>query len=410
MSRFALTARVRLALLFSGLFAVAGFVLVGLTYLLVASNVKATDISTPADSQRFLKTCAGLGANGAPVDPTLKMKCGSLLSHSTAAAAAAQRAEMLQTLAVDALLVLAVLTVAAGFAGWVIAGRILRPVRRITEAARAAGEGDLTARLALGGPRDEIRELADTFDTMLDKLEAAFTAQRRFIANASHELRTPLTVIRTRVDVALAKHGASTADLERMGRDVRAETERAGDLVEALLTLSRTDAASHRQEPVRLADLARRVLERTDAPGIRSSLTGGPGDVIGDPDLLERLIGNLIDNAVRYNVPGGVVEVAIEEDHDRVDLRVRNTGPVIPPEEVARLLEPFTRLNDRTGDGFGLGLSIVAAIARAHDATLHVLAPPFGGLDVVVGFERPGDGAAASDAGEAEAGKSLERV
>lgn len=394
-----MTARMKLALLFSGLFALAGFVLIGLTYLLVAANVKTTDISTPADSQQFLKTCAGLGADGAPVDPTLKMKCGTLLSHSTAAAAAAQRAEMLQTLAVDASIVLAVLTVAAGFAGWFVAGRILRPVRRITEAARTAGEGDLTARLALGGPRDEIRELADTFDGMLDKLEAAFDAQRRFIANASHELRTPLTVIRTRVDVALAKPDVSAADLRRMGQDVRAETEHADDLVEALLTLTRTGAASHRQEPVRLGELTRRVAERTSAPGLDLSIAGAPGDVIGDPGLLERLIANLIDNAVRYNLPGGAVTVELEDHAEDVVFRIRNTGPVIPPEEVERLLEPFTRLNDRTGDGFGLGLSIVAAIARAHDATLRVLAPPDGGLDVTAVFARPEGQADAEDDG-----------
>lgn len=383
-----MTARMKLALLFSGLFAVAGFVLVALTYVLVASNVKSTDISTPADSKSFLKTCAELGANGAPVDPTLKMKCGSLLSHSTAAAAAAQRADMLQTLAVDALLVLAVLTVAAGFAGWFVAGRILRPVRRVTEAARAAGDGDLTARLALGGPRDEIRELADTFDGMLDKLEEAFAAQRRFIANASHELRTPLTVIRTRVDVALAKPEASIADLQRMGEDVRAETEHAGDLVEALLTLSRSDFGPHREERIQLAELTRRVVDRTTAPGITVSLTGDPGDVTGDPDLLERLIGNLVDNAVRYNAPDGAVTITITESDEHTVFRIQNTGPVIPQEEVARLLQPFTRLNDRVGEGFGLGLSIVATIARAHDATLDVLGSPEGGLDVTIAFDR----------------------
>ena len=388
MTRVFATARGRLALLFMALFAASGAALVALTYVLVAANVKATDINTHADNAQFLKTCASLGANGAPLDANLKQKCAALLSHNSQALAVSQRADMLQTLAVAAIIALIVLTAVSGVVGWLIAGRILRPLQRITAAARAAGDGDLSGRLALTGPRDELRELADTFDDMLEKLETAFVAQKRFIANASHELRTPLTVIRTTVDVVLGKPSASTDELRRMGEDVRAETEHAGALIDALLTLTRSDGMLQGAEPIELGEVARHVAERLGSDAVTLTVTAAPGAVEGDPSLLQRLVANLVDNAVRYNVPDGTVELTVSTEAESVSVRVVNTGPVVPASELARLFEPFTRLNDRTGDGFGLGLSIVDSIARAHGASVDAVAPESGGLDITVTFPR----------------------
>jgi signal transduction histidine kinase len=404
MRRVFSTARMRLALVFMGLFAVAGAALVALTYFLVAANVRASDVTLPPNYEQFVKTCTKLGAGGAPVDANLKAKCQILLSHSSAAFAAVQRADMLQTLATDALIALAVLTVVSGLVGWFVAGRILRPVSRITAAARAAGEGDLSARLALRGPHDELRELADTFDGMLDRLEAAFSAQKRFIANASHELRTPLTVIRTTVDVVLARSSASVGDLRRMGEDVRAETQHADALIDALLTLTRSDGIVQNTEAVPVGDLTRQVVDGLRTDDVSIDVTTSPGVVDGDPSLIERLVGNLVDNAIRYSGHGGTVAVSVSGDGEQVVLRVTNGGGTVPPDQLERLFQPFTRLDDRTGEGFGLGLSIVQSIAHAHGATVDALAPETGGLDVTVTFPRSPEPVAAESGSAASAG------
>jgi len=384
------TARGRLALVFMGLFAASGLVLLALTYALVAANVKAVDLNTPANDAQFRKTCEGLATGSTPVDANLKLKCATLLSHNSQALAAAQRADMLESLALAAVVALVVLTAVSGVVGWLVAGRILRPVSRITAAARAAGDGDLSARLALTGPRDELRELADTFDDMLDRLQAAFVAQQRFIANASHELRTPLTVIRTTVDVALAKPTPTAAEFRRAGDEIRAETDRAGELIDALLTLTRSEGIVVSTRPVALGDLARDVAERAHRGGVRIEIATEEGVVLGDAALLERLIGNLVENALLYNRPDGEVAVTVTGEGEEVVLRVTNTGPPVPADEVDRLFEPFARLNDRTGDGFGLGLSIVRSVALAHGGTVTALAPASGGLEVTVRFARAG--------------------
>jgi signal transduction histidine kinase len=276
-------------------------------------------------------------------------------------------------------------TVLAALAGWLVAGRVLRPVHRITAAARAASEHNLSGRVALTGPRDELRELADTFDDMLTRLDAAFGSQRRFIANASHELRTPLTVMRTTIDVVLAKPAPTPAELTAMAEDVRAAADHAEALIEALLTLARNERGLTVREPADLATVAEDVLDTADLDGLllRTSLT--PAATSGDPVLLERLVANLVDNAVRYNVPGGEVTVLTSTVDSQAQLVVANTGPVIEPATVAGLFEPFRRLHDRTAtDGVGLGLAIVASITAVHAGTVTATALPGGGLEVTV--------------------------
>jgi len=280
---------------------------------------------------------------------------------------------------------LAVVLILAVLAGWLVAGRMLRPVHRITETARAASRHNLGARIALTGPRDEMRELADTFDEMLARLQTTFESQERFIANASHELRTPLTVMRASVDVALAKPAPTNAELRRMAQDVRVAVDDAEELIEALLTLARNERGLTVYEEVDLTTVVEDALDSIDAAdrhphtSLRSAVT------FGDPLLLERLVANLVDNAVRYNVPGGQVWVETSTVDGWPTVLVTNTGPVIAPTAVNDLFKPFHRLHDRTtADGFGLGLAIVASIAAMHHGTVTAHPRPGGGLQVTL--------------------------
>ena len=269
--------------------------------------------------------------------------------------------------------------------GWTMAGRVLRPLQRITATAKRVSQDNLDERIALEGPRDELKELADTFDGMLERLSGAFASQRRFVANASHELRTPLTVIRTELDVTLADPHATNADLRAMGETVRDATLATERLIQALLTLARSEGGVTRRDPVDLADCARTAVAQagTEASArdldIRPALD--PAPVRGDRRLLERLVANLVENAVRHNVDGGTVEVRTATAAGRSTVEVRNDGPAVPPDAVASLLEPFQRL-DRSarGDGVGLGLSIVRSVADAHGGSVELHARPSGGL------------------------------
>ncbi|MFL6125547.1 sensor histidine kinase, partial [Actinophytocola sp.] len=301
----------------------------------------------------------------------------------------ALRSDALRTLVVGSLLALAVLVPLSMLAGWLVARRALRPVGAITAAARRASEHQLGERLALPGRRDEITELADTFDDMLARLEHAFDAQRRFVANASHELRTPLAVARTAIDVTLAKPERSPEQLERMAADVNGAMSRAEQLVDGLLTLTRSQHLAIAAEPADLATAAQDALDGTADRGltVRADLTAAP--TLGDRALIERLAVNLIDNAVRHNGPGGWLSVHTGLFAGRAVLTVANSGAVLPPPVVAALFEPFHRANGRarsSEQGLGLGLSIVRAVADAHRATLTAAARPEGGLVVTVSF------------------------
>jgi signal transduction histidine kinase len=274
--------------------------------------------------------------------------------------------------------------------GWIVAGRALRPVHAITAAARRASEENLGERIALAGPDDELKELADTFDAMLARLDAAFASQLRFVADASHELRTPLTVMRTAIDVTLAKPDHTLAQLESMAIEVRSAVDRAEALIEALLTLARSDRGSGPRERLDVAVLAEDALDAA-APAIRARPVTVeaallPGLALGDPVLVERLVTNLVDNAVRHNVPDGWVQVATGTRGGMAFIEVANGGEPIPAEAVPLLFEPFRRLSDRAGppDGTGLGLSIVRSVALAHRGQLTARSRPAGGLEVSV--------------------------
>ncbi|HEU0238660.1 MAG TPA: ATP-binding protein [Micromonosporaceae bacterium] len=390
MTRF-LSARTRLTLLYTSLFAAGGGALVSVTYLLVAHALRGTTTTTPPQQlSEAIATCVA-AAQGAGSDSvaSAERKCSEVYASGVQAGVSAQRTTTLNHLLAYSLLGLACVILLAAVVGWIVAGRILRPVRRITAAARTASEQNLSQRLALQGPRDELRELADTFDLMLGRLDRAFTSQRQFIANASHELRTPLTVMRTATDVVLAKPEPSRDELLSMTVEVRQATQRAGRLIDALLMLARNEQARALTDPLDLAAVAEDALDGRTADGITTITNLGKAPVTGDAVLLEGLVNNLLDNAERYNTTGGTIEVSTTAHGTTSVLRVVNTGTVIAADKVDHLFLPFTRLDDRVRhEGFGLGLALVSSIASVHGGTVDAVAVPTGGLDISVRLPR----------------------
>jgi signal transduction histidine kinase len=281
--------------------------------------------------------------------------------------------------------------VAAALLAWTFTGRMLRPLREVTGTARRLSAESLGERIALRGPRDEVAELADTFDAMLDRLQATFSAQRQFVANASHELRTPLSVIRTELDVTLSDPDADIEELRRMAGVVREANMRAAQLVEALLLLASTDGLGIGVvEPVDLSGAVASAWQPVADEAGRRRLTmvfhDLPAPVAGDPALLERVAGNLLENAVRHNVDGGWIEVWTGATPEWASLRVSSSGAGVDPERANELFESFRRGGvDRTAHtGTGLGLSIVRAVVLAHRGTVSAEAVPGGGLTVTV--------------------------
>jgi signal transduction histidine kinase len=294
----------------------------------------------------------------------------------------------LHRLLIEYLLALGVMTMIAVGTGWLLAGRALRPLRDITATARRVSGENLGERIALSGPADELKELADTFDRMLARLDGAFASRRHFVANASHELRTPLAIMRTEVDVALADPDASDADLRAMGEAVRETIDRCEQLIESLLMLARSEAASGRDdEQVDLASLAADCITdltaRAEDADVHIRVDLDPSWTRGEPALLERMIGNLIENGVQHNERGGFLDVSTGVDRGRAVVRVANGGQRIGADAVESLTEPFRRLRG-SYDGFGLGLSIVRSVVDVHEGTLELNAPASGGLEVLI--------------------------
>jgi signal transduction histidine kinase len=290
---------------------------------------------------------------------------------------------------------LAVIAVAAAAIGWMIAGRVLRPLSTITAAARHIAASSLHERLALGGPDDELKELADTLDSLLARLEGSFDAERRFAANASHELRTPITRERALLQVTLADPAATVGTWQAVSRELLASNAEQERLIEALLTLAGGEAGPVEPERASLADIAGQALTAArpavSGRGLHVRAALEPAAIDGDPVLVQQLVANLIDNAVRHNVPGGDILISTATSDAGPVLSVANSGPVIAPGEVDRLFQPFQRLGPRPArDGHGLGLSIVRAIAASHGAAIGARALPEGGLAVDVTFPPAG--------------------
>ena len=437
------TVRLRLAALYAALFLASGAGLLTITYLLVAHQLPTQTLVAVGSGGGGLvrlpagasvaggSTASGSGGasnsgapgealsvpGGAELCTTSGTSPGTLSGTSQASRCeldvrsgiAAEHHSDLDNLLIGSWVALAVMTVGALGLGWLMAGRVLRPLRTITWTARNISASNLHQRLALTGPDDELKELGDTFDGLLTRLEASFEAQRQFVANASHELRTPLARQRTLVEVALADPAPTAAALRAVCERVLAAGEQQERLIEALLTLARSQRGLSRLDRVDLAAVTSEaaLARQREAAGqhLQVTLIGCGGDasgsalLAGDARLTERLVANLIDNAVRHNVEGGWITVRVGEEYGQAVVAVANSGPVVPAGEVARLFAPFQRLgasrhangsgaarHAQRRDGHGLGLSIVSAIAAAHGADLHAQALPGGGLDVRVKF------------------------
>ncbi len=369
------TIRLRLTVLYGLVFLITGAVLLTIGYLLVRHNIGGVG---------FRRNFEGI-----TLPPELLPRFGATPRDFALAREVHDQlvSDALHRLLIEYLFALGLMTMVSVGAGWLLAGRALRPLREITATARRVSGENLGERIGLTGPADELKELADTFDGMLARLDAAFGSQRHFVANASHELRTPLAIMRTEVDVALADPDASAEELRRMGEAVRETVDRCERLIESLLMLARSEAATGRDEPVDLsalaADCITDLMARSQDAGVRVVDGLEPAWVRGEPGLLERMIANLLDNAIRHNEPGGFVEVFTRTRARRVELVVRNGGPRIDPADAATLTEPFRRL-DRSYGGFGLGLSIVRSVAQVHGGTVELTAPQSGGLEVRV--------------------------
>jgi signal transduction histidine kinase len=372
------TIRVRLTLLYAGAFFLAGAILVTLMYLYVGLSLDH-QLSGRAASTEQLRSHE--------VPPGLVDQLRSQFNQD--------RDNTRRTMLVASLVALGIVGVAAGGFGWLLAGRALRPLQDITATARRVADRSLHQRIALHGPDDEIKDLADTFDAMLERLDRAFDSQRRFVANASHELRTPLAINRTLIEVALDNPHASES-LRQLGTALLAVNQRHERLIDGLLTLASSEERLTTQSPVDLAEIVRHVASESHATaqqaGVELRTALAPAPVAGDPALLERLAQNLIDNAIRYNLAeGGWVAVTSGLDDGTAQLTVENPGLTVPTYEIPGLFEPFRRLASThrraalSGDhGAGLGLSIVRSVAHAHGGDVHATSRPDGGLTMQV--------------------------
>jgi signal transduction histidine kinase len=376
------TVRLRLTALYGGLFLLSGAGLLTITITIVLAS------GWPPSSGTYQAIGVGRPAHGGPPPGGSAARVHQIEAQAAAQAAHQHAAAVSQLLASSAV-ALAAMTVASVALGWVVAGRVLRPLRTMTAAAQQICEDNLSERLAVTGPEDELKDLADTIDGLLARLQAAFDAQRQFVANASHELRTPLTLTRTLLQMTLTDPRPTLNGFRATCEDVLAAGDQQEQLIEALLTLARSQRGLDRREQADLAAITRNVL-RAFGPaaaerGVAVSASIDEAPVLGDPRLLQRMAANLIDNAIRHNVPGGKLRVRVAASGGQATLTITNTGPVIPASQASRLLQPFQRLAPgRPADGecLGLGLSIVAAIAKAHGAALAVRPRSGGGLEV----------------------------
>jgi signal transduction histidine kinase len=365
------TVRWRLTLLYGVLFPICGAALLAITYYLFANFA----ISPPKPE---------LGSGGQAAYAT-SVKVATALAH--------QRSIGLHRLKVWSGIALAIMALVSCVLGWVVAGRILAPLRTITATTERISDTNLHERLAMPGPRDELRLLADTIDRLLGRLDAAFEAQRRFVANASHELRTPLAMMRTTLDVAIAKPGGVPTQTRELDAELRVDLNHADRLLESFLTLARAQDGQldeRRQtalEPVISAALIAQA-EQIAAKRLTVETRLADVHVAGSATLLGRMIENVIENAVRHNQPGGSIELTLAPSTgQRARVTIASSGPMLDQDAVALLAEPFKRLSqERIGsqNGHGLGLSIVAAIAAAHDGSLDLYARAEGGLRVQI--------------------------
>ena len=376
------TVRLRLTALYGGLLLACG------TGLLAITNILARSLPGPVLHIPATQPRPAFGARpshtAAPAVAYLQQAAAQEVHQHTAA---------LNQLLVVSVIALGIMAIASAGLGWLVAGRVLRPLRAMTAATRTISEDNLHQRLAVPGPGDELKDLGDTIDRLLERLQAAFDAQRNFVASASHELRTPLTLTRTLLQMALTDPHPTLASYRSTCQDLLEASDQQEQLIEALLTLARSQRGLDHREPLDLATITASVLRahqpQAAARGltVRAGIT--PAPVLGDERLLQRLVANLIDNAISHNTPRGQISIQVTDDGEHPSLTITNTGPAIPPGQVTRLLQPFQRLSATRfagSEGLGLGLPIVAAITKAHHATLTINPGRRGGLDIGIRF------------------------
>ncbi|MFC8825468.1 sensor histidine kinase [Streptomyces sp. NPDC057137] len=404
-----LTIRVRLTLVYGGLFLVAGVALLGVTYALVHQQLPRSQdtVSGPVGGAPEGRGVGDAGPSSAPSAAPSSAAPSSGSSSGERALPEGDSVNRTYSLdgvtpddTLDAVLTqgavaLAVIAALATLLGWLIAGRLLQPLHRMTETARRIAEAPaadrgLHERIALEGPQDEVKRLADTFDVMLERIDHAFDGQRRFIANASHELRTPLALNQALLEVVVFRRAVSE-DVRQMGETLMGINHRHEQLIDGLLLLARSEHEVLERSFVDLADIVEHVAAQTPAGAVTVTAEPAEATTSGNPALLERLVQNLLENGIRHNVAdGGWVRVGSRTGPDgSAVVEVANTGPVVPPYEVPTLFEPFRRLGGQGGQrlatashGAGLGLSIVRAVARAHGGDVHAEPREGGGLTV----------------------------
>ncbi len=403
------TVRWRLTLLYGGLFLISGAALLAVTYTLVAhatvqpsrprALLNITERGPPPWAVRAGKTQfvhppknrhVPHPSPGA-VEQLRKNLLGSNAGRQVVVSVGSnQRISDLHQLIEESGIALAIMAIISALLGWLVAGRALRPLRTMTATTQQISEANLHERLSIQGPRDELRQLADTIDGLLERLEGAFDAQRRFVANASHELRTPLTAARAMLEMVLSDPHATVETFRATCKQVLEESEQQEQLIDALLSLAHSQRGIDQREPIDLVEVVEEELRAHEleaaAQGLRIETALHSAPISGDRRLVKRLVSNLTENAIRHNIADGHILI---ETTPEATLLIANDGPVVPPGEIERLTQPFQRMGqDRVShrEGLGLGLSIVAAIARAHDATLELRPRQPGGLDVEVRF------------------------
>jgi signal transduction histidine kinase len=400
-----LTIRLKLTLWYGSLFLLAGVLLIAINFLLVRGSL----VPAPGKARVYVEDLYELepgilepddqhGGPGGNRREIWIMVNGTAIPISVPALLAdAQRQlkeEALRQMWIWSLVALGIMTVITFGSAWFLAGRMLRPLHAITNTARRLSESTLHERIALKGPHDELKDLADTFDAMLGRLDAAFTAQKEFVANASHELRTPLTIIRAEIDVALADPDVNKGELQEMGAAVTDAVDRSERLIDGLLVLARAEESPTIID-LDLADIAQEEVSiasaEADCRGLRLELDPQPAPIRGDRALLERMVANLVENAVRHNLPDGWFSVKTWSSEGQAFLEVANGGPALPAGDVEHLFDRFyrpDRSRSRKTGGFGLGLSIVKSVVSAHNGTVTLEAPNEGGLRVKVSLPK----------------------
>jgi signal transduction histidine kinase len=399
------TIRMRLTLIYGSVFTIMGAVALVLGFLLVHHNITAhaqslqrTEVTLTKQFRHTenriyrefkLLTEKDHGHMTPKEHREYTSARKSLIDALAKAAYSDASNNTLRKLLKELIAALFVMILIAVVTGWIVAGRALEPLREITSAARRVSGENLGERIGLTGPSDELKELADTFDAMLERLDQTFASQRHFVANASHELRTPLAIMRTEIDVTLADPDASIEDLREMGEAVRETIDRGEALVSALLQLARSEAITGHEELVDMAEMAGDVItdlhHRAEAADVRIVADLRPAVAFGESALLERVLTNLIDNGIRHNHEGGSMWVTTRtrKREPMIEIDVKSDGAELDPQQVPALTEPFRRVSRTTG-GFGLGLSIVKSVAAAHGGTIELEARPEGGLEVKV--------------------------